>query len=197
MKAVLMSIRPKWIAKILNGEKTIEVRKSFTASYRGWVYIYCTKDNELLCQLDNEWNTIKVVRGAKLKSIYNGKVVARFYCDNVDNYVYGRKWSWKLGEPMWDADSFYERILKDACLTNDELRNYVEDVSFSAIHISELEIFDEPKELSEFNVMREYSNCGRCPHALEIGCSSNGWCGTIKPLTKAPQSRCYIEVDNE
>ena len=28
MKAILISIKPKWVAKILNGEKDIEVRKS-------------------------------------------------------------------------------------------------------------------------------------------------------------------------
>jgi predicted transcriptional regulator len=174
MKAVLMSIRPKWVAKILNGEKTIEVRKCFTASYRGWVYIYCTKDKKYA-------NLIN--RGGFL----TGMVVARFYCDNVDNYVYGRKWSWKLGEPMWDADSFYERILKDACLTNDELRNYVEDVSFSAIHISKLEIFDKPKELSEFHPYCKDEKCEYRSNHCSI-CYR-------PPLTKAPQSHRFIEVD--
>ena len=28
MKAIMISIKPKWCAKIMNGEKTIEVRKS-------------------------------------------------------------------------------------------------------------------------------------------------------------------------
>lgn len=42
-KAILMSIQPQYVAKILNGEKTIEVRKRFPKDYVGWVYIYCTK----------------------------------------------------------------------------------------------------------------------------------------------------------
>ena len=29
MKHIMISIKPKWVAKILNGEKTIEIRKSF------------------------------------------------------------------------------------------------------------------------------------------------------------------------
>ena len=46
MKAILMSIKPKYVAKILNGEKTIEIRKKFPKDYVGWVYIYCTKDKK-------------------------------------------------------------------------------------------------------------------------------------------------------
>ena len=186
MKAVLMSIKPKYVAKILNGEKTIEVRKSFTASYRGWVYIYCTKDKQGIFKERHNGYTL-LNQNKWIQSEMNGKVVARFYCDNVDNYVYGRKWSWTLGEPMWDADSFYERILKDACLTNDELRNYVEDVSFSAIHISNLEIFDKPKELSEFH---PYCKDEKCEYR-------NNHCSICyRPtLTKAPQSHRFIEVD--
>ncbi len=44
MKSVLISIQPKWVEKIANGEKTIEVRK--TAPKCGLpfkAYIYCTK----------------------------------------------------------------------------------------------------------------------------------------------------------
>ena len=42
-KSVMISIRPKWCEKIVNGEKTIEVRKTrpkLNTPFR--VYIYCT-----------------------------------------------------------------------------------------------------------------------------------------------------------
>ena len=42
-KAVLISIRPKWCEKIVNGEKTIEVRKTRPKLETPFkVYIYCT-----------------------------------------------------------------------------------------------------------------------------------------------------------
>ena len=48
MKAVLISIRPKWCEKIISGEKTIEVRKTRPKMYRPFkCYIYCTKDKHL------------------------------------------------------------------------------------------------------------------------------------------------------
>ena len=44
MKAVLISIQPKWVEKIANGEKTIEVRKTRPNLQTPFkCYIYCTK----------------------------------------------------------------------------------------------------------------------------------------------------------
>ena len=43
MKAVMISIRPKWVEKIANGEKTIEVRKSAPQEVPFKAYIYATK----------------------------------------------------------------------------------------------------------------------------------------------------------
>ena len=185
MKAILMSIRPEWVAKILNGEKTIEIRKRFPSDYVGWVYIYCTKDNELLCQIDNEWNTIKVVRGAKLKSIYNGKVVARFWCDKVEQIIFGTTLYNDLGFFTCDLHDF--DLYKQSCLTKKEMQNYLKikpnGLSGYAIHITNLEIFDKPKEISEFvpyNIKKNhYKPFPTCDFRL----------------TRAPQSWQFIEVD--
>lgn len=44
-KAVLISIRPEWARKILNGSKTVEIRKNtpFYVDAPFKCYIYCTK----------------------------------------------------------------------------------------------------------------------------------------------------------
>lgn len=48
MKSVLLSIRPEWVAKILNGEKTVEVRKTRPQAKTPFkCYIYCTLGEEL------------------------------------------------------------------------------------------------------------------------------------------------------
>lgn len=195
MKAVLMSIKPKYVAKILNGEKTIEVRKKFTTSYRGWVYIYCTKDKKYA-------NLIN--RGGFL----TGMVVARFWCDNVEeikcitcncgnDYYYGTNTLLK------------EKLGKLSCLTHNELENYLGlpstniDTYGYAIHISKLEIFDKPKELSEFRKPNTPTYEQTKPFAELFGnqysmekyqedCEKFGYV-----LTKTPQSWCYVEADNE
>ena len=44
MKAVMISIQPKWVEKIASGQKTIEVRKTAPKEVPFKAYIYETKD---------------------------------------------------------------------------------------------------------------------------------------------------------
>ena len=149
-----MSIKPKWVTKILNGEKTIEIRKKFPKDYVGWVYIYCTKGKPNIAK-SNETKT-------GLLDL-NGKVVARFWCDKVEeiNKV-----------PLVVIGNY----LKSACLSVEELQDYSRDYKYKtfAIHITQLEIFDKPKEIGEFKPHCNYP--------------------TNRRLTRAPQSWCYVEV---
>jgi predicted transcriptional regulator len=201
-KAILLSIKPKWVAKILNGEKTIEIRKKFPKDYRGWVYIYCTKNGETLTYCVNGKNEfvdfITVSKTNKfIKRNYNGKVVARFWCDNVEHFEYDTCSRDICGYWLDNGQIFKN---KGTCLSADELWNYIKDKDGYAIHISKLEIFDEPKELSEFGnygfdfigYAEEKSKVGRCfgkdnylfnKHIVFI------------PLTKAPQNYCYVESE--
>ena len=59
MKSILLSIKPEWLCKILNGEKTIEVRKKFPKDYVGWVYLYCSKSGGTLCPSYKPDNTMR------------------------------------------------------------------------------------------------------------------------------------------
>lgn len=179
-KQILLSIRPQWVEKILNGDKTIEVRKRFPKEYKGLVYIYCTK-GELLQRhwqkVDGIGKFITYGRKAKEKDYnsphtLNGKVIGRFYCDNVEEIKY------KIGCPFPYLD--FESELPKTCLTDEELEDYLFTKkgyqNGYAIHISKLEIFDKPKELSEFNswVVSEETYL-------------------LKKFTKAPQNYYYIK----
>lgn len=220
MKAIMISVKPKWCAEIMNGKKTIEVRKNKALANaiqklideNGFadIYVYCSKGKYEMGKFnsDKKYHEIRDdcsyaggwLRGLPDETV-NGKVVFKFRCYKVDDYVYGSKWSWKTGSPMWGISNGYEYILKDACLTDDELRNYVDDLTFSAIHISNLEIFDKPKELNEF-----YKGFRRKYHKdnlfQDIHKEKNALVQPIRggyeyayPLTKAPQNFCYIIVD--
>lgn len=157
MKSILMSIKPKWVAKILNGEKTIEIRKTAPKDWLDYlsgktkvkpepstVYIYCTKGEDLLCQIDHEWGTIKVIRGAKLKSKFNGKVIAKYTLREVEVF--------SVQAPY---DGRERKILNEANLMIGEARAYAGGTHpyynpLYAYHISDLEIFDEPMKLKDF-----------------------------------------------
>ena len=202
MKSILLSIKPEWLAKILNKDKTIEVRKKFPKDYVGWVYLYCSKGNK------KNWHLIEVVDTDITKIEYEydyyigsegyldwcleGKVVARFWCDKVEEIVLNKN---HFVNEQYSTDELdYEELLKQSCLTYKELDDYLQCEIGFAIHISKLEIFDEQKELSEFKRWK----------AVDVdvipdlsGCSIDGYEFASHydyvPLTKAPQNYCYIE----
>ena len=65
MKAVLLSIRPKWCKKILDGEKTVEVRRTCPVHGTPFkVYIYCTLTASKEFNLDDHnWDVSAQNRG--------------------------------------------------------------------------------------------------------------------------------------
>lgn len=179
MKAILMSIRPQWVSKILNNEKTIEIRKRFPSNYVGWVYIYVTKGKNPLVKCSNgKWyvkdKDFEYDMRFSYSAGFNGKVVARFWCDKVEEH-----------RPF-----FHWCIEKETCLTCDDVLDYLDSKDNSvgnpkrqgkvyAIHITKLEIFDKPKEISEFSIKV-------FPHRKDNLMT--------RYLSRAPQSFCYIEI---
>lgn len=159
MKAVLMSIKPKWCEKIFNGEKTIEVRKfapKLKTPFK--VYVYCSNGDKL--RLVNSLNTDGVSCMVEndefvLNDILNGKVIGSFVCDGIDHIH-------TLG--------FDDKMSKQTCLTFGELSRYLGGVNgmFYGWHITEPKLFDKPKELSEFGkyngqpIKRAFQSWGYC-----------------------------------
>ena len=193
MKAILISDHAKWCALMMNGDKTVEVRKG-TALYKaiqklidenGYadIYVYCSK-NEYLYRTNKGYIASKkpltVGKGTDYTYAYSdeGKVLFKFRCYKVEEW---HNYSW-------------QEITKNACLTDDELRDYSKGVaSLYCIHISNLEIFDRPKELSEFHKIVDIRKCDTNYCDDFYSCSK---CEKSR-LTKAPQSWCYIEVEGE
>jgi len=175
MKAILTSIRPRHSCNILNLIKLWEIRKKFPKDYVGWVYIYCTKSNkdfainygDRVCLTPTD--DLSLLKEG-ITTLLNGKVVARFWCDKVEEF--------------WNLDNI---MLAETCLTKEELGDYLGFNKGYAIHITKLEIFDKPKKLGEFHWYRkQWVDCGMdCPPYVD----------EVKHyLTRAPQSWCYIEV---
>lgn len=174
-KAVMLSIRPKWVEKIASGEKTIEVRKKDQALETPFkAYIYCTmpdaKDPHNILELHGADGKIRKA---------NGKVIGEFACERIVPITYdgGRLWC-----PTNAAFS------PATCLSQAEIIAYIGDKGRCyGWHISGLKIYDTPKELSKFS--RPFENCidKVCD---EFGCASCENGGHIK---RAPQSWCYVE----
>lgn len=198
MKCVLLSVKPKWVAKILNGEKTIEVRKRFPSDYVGWVYIYCTKDKKNGLYWVKDW--VCVNQKNCVPSIRNGKVVAKFRCGKVE-YIEATYDEYNYGEDDYATETLRPETLYDkTCVSREQMFNYLGLKGGYAIHISDLEIFDKPKELSEFK-RPKWSKCGvkdkdglfqcdKCPY----GNFKTRNCEYVLPI-KAPQNYCYVEAE--
>lgn len=192
-KAVLISIRPKWVDKILNGEKTLEVRKTRPNMETPFkVYIYCTAGN-----------LSYKVNGGMVCNVSGGKiVVGEFTCDNIATYNYDYCPHPEIGMDYNCGDSWWEiadEDLKSACLAEKEFRYYAFGrEAMYGWHISGLRIYDAPRELSEFwRSCPEYSelstNCWLCENVCgdsdETDCNTDGRIY----LRRAPQSWCYVE----
>ena len=127
-KAVLISIKPEWCSLIAIGKKTVEVRKSIPKLDTPFkCYIYCTKSSKGWFFMDSP----DVRR--------DGKVIGKFIC----NWLTGIK-----------CDNAYHAAYNrrhDTCLSDGEIMKYANNGKLFYWHISELKIYDRPKELSEFN----------------------------------------------
>ena len=185
----MISIKPKWVAKILNEEKTIELRKTMPkCDLPIDVYIYCTKEEFPDITLYSQENEF----GGYMEHTGNGKVVAKFTLNKIDeHHILPTE---RILPFNWNV----EQKLKDLCLTKEEVMAYGKGQDYQAFlwHISNLVIFDKPKELSEFNSFQraKATDCGFLKQCKNCGRRFNR-CHLLKPLTKAPQSWCYVEEE--
>lgn len=207
MKSVLISIKPQWCEKICNGEKTIEVRKSAPKEVPFKAYIYETKDKKIECGFHFEDTGItlreKYVFGmhkARIIKHYRnegrGKVIGEFICDRIDEYKYvycdhpeiGYPVGYDCGDNWYDID---DEDLQKACLTEEEFKRYGNGKPLYGWHISDLKIYDKPKELSEFN--RPCSYAGLCFSCDRAKFTSKGDRICQAMITRPPQSYMRVE----
>ena len=194
-RSVLISIQPYWVFLIIARavgwkvikEKTIELRKNYpkASDWDKRVIIYCSKNKK-------SFQLIPLYYQPLMKMLL-GKVVGEFVCDKI--------------ETLFQCNSGF--VSEYACVSRFGFFHYLGipygthggyDRQAYGWHISELKIYDEPKELSEF------TKFGYLPAG---GCCVNGNCknyignGYYEPpqcaidgcfIKGAPQSWCYVEV---
>jgi len=186
-KAALISIRPKWCEKIINGDKTIEVRKTrpkLDTPFK--CYIYCT--------LPKHPHEDFIATDYPKPQFYGGgKVIGEFTCDRIDWITHiGYTGIPNLVETrICDAATMRTSpvggLLNAACLTPKMLNDYLAWGDGYGWHISDLLIYDAPRELSEFE--RSYE-CNECDAKWATECNACHEEGKIK---RAPQSWRYVE----
>ncbi len=169
MKSVLISIKPKWCELIAIGKKTIEVRKTRPKLGTPFkCYIYETKGkSDVPVWMDEDGHASYKI---------GGKVIGEFVCDNIEKleefYLY----------PEFEFEQdVLQGFMKDVCMTYSDLCQYRKNLAYHkplyCWHISDLIIYDEPKELGEFS-----------KPILTTGLRYED-----DIIKRAPQSWCYVE----
>lgn len=206
MQSILLPVHPEILEPILNGDADTLIRKLFPKDYVGWVDLYCTKGTPKTQLIDNRninnkfelcW-CLKPDRELLKKHIVKGKVVARFWCDKVEEI---KTKILSCNNPHKPATFVYTtetlkatELLTRSCLNLLELNRYLfhigDDWSASkvcgyAIHISKLEVFKKPIKLHEFT--------GYCDKLIDSYTCFKCKTMKCKMLTKAPRNYCYIE----
>lgn len=195
MKAVLISIRPKWCELIASGRKTVEVRKTrpnIATPFR--CYIYCTKPKMITKYVFRPEDYPDYMRPEKTvfckapdaSSPFcsevngNGKVIGEFVCDWIktypaDDFVGAEDFDGTvIAEPKDGEFAYWIPEEEEMCLPYNEIRSYGNGKTLYGWHISDLKIYDKPKELSEFR------HCGVNYHFNPV-------------VTLPPQPWCYVE----
>lgn len=215
MKAVLLSIRPKWCELIASGEKTVEVRKTrpkIPVPFK--CYIYCTKPKMITKYVFKPEDYPEYMRPEKTvfckvpdasspfcsEENGNGKVIGEFVCDCVktypaDDFVGAEDFDGSIiTEPKDGEFAYWIPEQGKMCLSYNEICTYGNGKPLYGWHISDLKIYDKPKELGNF------WKADKCPYATESGCTYKYHCFRAgqtqrcgETLTRPPQSWCYVE----
>jgi predicted transcriptional regulator len=191
-KCVLLSIRPQWCAKIANGEKTIEVRKTRPKMETPFkCYIYCTAPKKFYTISEHMVTSMEYLHlcdgkvtmsdgfeffGRADYKVLNRKVIGEFVCDKMYGIYYS---IYPHDPPVFEEIGTLNRpnVMAETCLSEIELNDYLDGETGYGWHISALQIYGKPMELSEF-------------HKPEMPTGLRYEDDTIK---RPPQSWAYVE----
>ncbi len=164
MKTILISIRPEWCKLIAERKKTLEIRKTkpkIKTPFKAFIYETKSIDKSRLMVYIDGNEPCRYYKGV-------GMVIGEFICDEIINI--------DVPYPAYQNE-LDENILKHSCMTYIQLHQYAGKKRVYGFHISNVVIYNEPKELSDFLVHKDKTY--DCP--------------TLTRLKNAPQSWCYVE----
>ena len=181
MKETMISVPPTICEKVANGDCTILVKKTrpkIDTPFK--CYIYATKSGDRI--------VLKNDRVYEIAKNLTGKVIGHFVCDRIDYWQYHYK-----SDVMHIAD-----MSELSCVSIEDLLKYSNggETTIYGWHISDLVIYDEPKELGEFehscptNLKKKpYINCLYCKYNFVGNRGNKCDCKVTRP----PMSWCYVE----
>jgi len=168
-KQLMISIKPEHAVNILNGKKTLELRTWIPKDYVGWINVYVSKSFPVLFYIDNEYKLLNIKNLTIFHDIgmwefYNddiiisGKVAFRFWFDEYSLLHYDKTDIGNYWYVINNITTYIPRnidwLYDELCLSGKQVIDYGKGKDLYAWHIDKLEIFDKPKDLSEFGVKK-------------------------------------------
>lgn len=224
---ILVSIKPYYYYLIAEEKKKIEVRKRALKNLPQDIAFYMSKDEKSFAKIPKEFQEKYRKHFGKVGLAIVCDKIEDFYCASVpyskennlgygqfvDNGVYKVN-GWHEGIVFERNDRYIETMLnnddlKEMCLSAQELFDYIGvGKHLYAWHISDLKIYDKPRELSEFTSPRVCINyidlpayghigCNMCKYSYTINCMIKCRIDGRKPLTRPPQSYMRVKELNE
>lgn len=178
MESVLFPIHAEHCDYIAQGIKEWEFRTKppkIETPYKGFIY---------------ETKGRRIVRCSASQIIYfgRGKVIGEFICDKMVEVV---------RNGFVNPFAINSQVLEKGHLSNNEFLSYTDHYrkDLYALHISQLVIYDKPKDLTEFRKPRKRANCGckDCASYYNKQCRWDGGGCDKLIIRKAPQSWCFAE----
>lgn len=143
---ILASIKPYYYYLIAEEKKKIEVRKTALKNLPQDIAFCMSKDEKSFAKIPKEFQE-------KYRKHF-GKVGMRVVCDKVDKYKLheGLTEFNSMGLPWrtYGAYLIFTDEYKSMCLSYDEVKKYGNGNTLYGWHMSNLKVYDKPKELSEF-----------------------------------------------
>lgn len=217
MNKVMKSVNPKDSELIASGKKTVIISKTkpkINIPFK--CYLYTTKETKgtdilwILNQKERRFCGSKIASLINAKSVggatkANGKVIGEFICNKAEKIVAdgtchplygygGTRYNFgHLEDAQLNEQELYDYLGEPVILTDDPCYKKMEFNGY-AWYISNLTIYDKPRELSEF------WGADKCPYASKNGCTHKYHCfraGETKrcgdTLSNPPRNWCYIK----
>lgn len=172
---ILASIKPYYYYLIAEGKKKIEVRKTALKNLPQDIAFYMSKDEKSFAKIPKEFQE-------KYREHF-GKVGIRAVVDNMDVYAYD----------CCDGVDIDDDMLLETMIDREYINIYAKGKAIYGWHISDMKIYDKPKELSEFwgrknCLAADTVECWNCFAACR---EING--RHYQPLSRPPQSWQFVE----
>ena len=178
MRAIMKSVSPRICEKVANGDCTILVSKTapkFDLPFKG--YICCTNAKPYLYREANP--PFKLFLDSDLYEgngyddrLFSGKVIGDFICDEIIEWQYDSGHQYYVDYPD-DCTSYFPYLKCHSEATGlkcSEIENYGKGKPLYGWHISDLKIYDKPKQISDFlkPCPDPYQYCTICKHCVKI-----------------------------